>query len=98
MTQTLGQKLSPILQEIEEALWCKEANMPNVPHDFDDNAFRASCKIFMAAMLDYSHKEMMRKNYTQKEMEDRAEALGVRLRHLVFEFTGINTLEFYDAK
>lgn len=93
--KTLGEKLEPILEELEMVLWEHQATVPHIPEGFTEKGFRGSCKIFMSAMMDFTHKKNLEDKLTEKQCCDRAEALGHRIRHLVFEFTGKDSTKFY---
>ena len=89
----LGIRLSPILEEIELTLLEREANAPGFKCGFDDKALRAIVKIFSTILLEYCYKDSLRSNYTEQQRLDRAYALAVRIKQLVFEFTGMDSIE-----
>ncbi len=47
----IGQQLSPVLTEIEEALWEFEHHSGTKP-EYTEEGFRAGCKIFMSVLMD----------------------------------------------
>ena len=75
--KTIGEKISPILCEIEKTLWEFEANdggKPNYPIE----AFRAATKIFLSVLLDKMY------NLQENEgmsLENRKAGQGKCLRH-----------------
>jgi len=92
---TLGEKISPILEEIEDTLWDREAFMPNSPHKFTEAGFRASIKIFMANIMD---RIWILQEAEGMPLEDRmkmVEHAGNEVKKLVFEMTGIDTTKLY---
>lgn len=92
----IGEKLSPVLEEIENALWEFECDYPQIRPDYTTEGFRASCKIFMSAMIDKSFENMQVKGLSQQEAELEAQELGQELRQLVLEHTGIDTVDLYS--
>lgn len=88
----IGQRLTPILEEIENAIWEWEAMFMGKP-DFGPNAMRAAAKIFAAVLLEKSWELMER-----EDVEDR-DAMGIQmvmdLRKLIKTYTGIDTEDLY---
>jgi choline kinase len=90
---TIGEKLSPILVEVEQVLWEIEADMLGSPK-FPREALRAATKIFMAVMMDTLWET--RKEYTSmKELESKVILLAKDVRELVKTYTGIDTRTLY---
>lgn len=92
----IGEKLSPVLEEIENALWDFEFDYPHIKPEYTTEGFRAACKIFMSAMMDKSFENMQVKGISQLEAELEAQQLGQELRQLVLEHTGIDTVDLYS--
>ena len=92
--QTLGEKLSPLLIEIENAIWGYEANI-SLPPKFTLPGFTAIIKILMAAMLDKMWDLQETENMEQKDRELMAEKCGEGFRQLVKRFTNIDTFTLY---
>ena len=92
----IGEKLSPVLEEIENALWEFEFDYPHIKPEYTTDGFRAACKIFMSAMLDKMYENMQVKGISQEEAELEAQQLGQELRQLVLEHTGIDTVDLYS--
>lgn len=91
----LGEKLAPVLVEIESTLWDFEAEFSMKP-DYPIEALRASIKIFMSTMMD---KMWEVQEYDNMEMEDREKMVlkfASELMGLVKTYTGINTTELYN--
>lgn len=92
MKSTLGEKLTPILEEIEGTLWEHQFAGMGKPN-FSDTALRAAAFIFASVMLDKMW-ELMEK----EGIEDR-DTMGFKmvedLRKLVKTYTGIDTKELY---
>lgn len=89
--ETLGQKINPILIEIEAALW--EAT--GMKLEFPNESLRAATKIFMEVMLD---KTFNLQNNESMDMEDRlnmAQRLGEDLRKIIKTYTNIDSHDFY---
>lgn len=91
----IGEKLTPILVEIESTLWEFEAELSLKP-DYPIEALRASIKIFMSVMMD---KMWEVQEFDNMEMEDREKMvvnLASDLMKMVKTYTGVNTLELYN--
>ena len=88
-------KLSPILTSIESTLWEYEAYEALQPH-FTIDGFRASMKIFMATMMDKMYDFQLKKKGI-KDKESMATELGEKVRAMVKEYTGIDTIELYKS-
>lgn len=92
---TIGQKLTPILEEIETTLWEYEINFPNTPPEYEEKAIGSACKILMSVCMDKMW--TLQENETL-DIEDRmnmAQKLGEDIRKLVKTYTNIDTHELY---
>jgi len=94
MEKTIGEKLSPILAEIEDTLWEYEANCGLKP-DYTMDGFKAGCKIFMSVLMDKMFERQRKEHCTQESSEKEAEMLGYKIRALLLEHAGIDTHELY---
>ena len=94
----IGEKLSPILEEIDNACWDFKLAQPNTKPDFTTNGFRAAISIFMFAMMDKSFENMEIKGLTQAEANLESTKLGQELRQMVLQYTGIDTFDLYSDK
>lgn len=90
----IGEKLSPVLSEIESTLLEYEANV-NRPPQYTDKGFRAAIKIFMSAMLDKMWKLQEDENIDIDARADMATKLGNELRNMVRIYTNIDTRDLY---
>ena len=94
MKSKFGEKLSPILTEIEDAVWehdlakIGKANYPN-------EAFRASIKIFMSILMDKMWELQCNENMSIEDKSNMAQKAGEDLRKMVKTYTGIDTHDFY---
>ena len=91
---TIGEKLSPVLVEIEDTLWEFEYNVGSKP-SYTREGFRAAIKIFMSVMMD---KIWELQEGEKIEMEDRikmVEKLGQDVRRLVKTYVDIDTPDLY---
>ena len=90
----IGEKLQPILEEIENTIWEFEANVGIKPN-YPDDSLKSATKIFMSVVMD---KIFNLQNNEKMDMEDRlkmAEACGKDIRKLIKTYTDIDTHEFY---
>jgi len=93
MKETIGQKLSPVLEEIERTLWESEADERGAP-EFTDKGFRAAIKIFMAAMMDRNYR-LRKENLALRDLENQALEMGKIIKALVHKYTNVNTHDLY---
>lgn len=91
---TIGQKISPILKEIEDTLWEHEAYKATKP-EFTFDGFRASLKIFMAAMLDKVFELQMKEGFTKEDALNMAQKCGEDLNKFVKTYTNLDPKTFY---
>ena len=91
----VGQKLSPILGEIEDVLWEHDANL-GTPPKYTIEGFRGAIKIFSHAMFDAAYARMRLKKMSPEEAEAEATALGDEIRQLVLKYTGIDSVKLYE--
>jgi len=90
----IGQRLSPVLHEIEETLWEFEANVADKPN-YTEEGFKGGIKIFMSVMLDKMWELQEKENIEMSDRENMATKLGESLRALVKTYTDIDTHELY---
>lgn len=92
--ETIGQKISPILVEIENALWEYEAWNGSQPK-YTDEGFRASIKIFMSALMDRMYNLQTSEELALEDKEAMAESLGKQVRAIIKTYCDIDTHELY---
>lgn len=92
---TIGEKLSPVLVEIEDALWEYEAQKLGNPK-FTNEGFRAALKIFMDVLLDRMWELQLNEKMTQNDAGNMALKCGEELKKLIHTYTGIDTKTLYD--
>lgn len=91
----IGQRLSPILAEIEDTLWEHEATLATKP-EYTVLGFRAAIKIFASAVLDAAFSKMKLEGKNLAEMEKSATDCGKEIRDFVLKYTGIDSKRLYD--
>jgi hypothetical protein len=91
MRKSLGEKLSPILSEIEGALLDNYETKPG----FDDEGFRASIFIFQSALLDKMWELQEKEDIQIETRADMAEKCGEAIRSIIKTFTNIDTHNLY---
>jgi len=92
--QSIGEKIDPILQELEKTILEYEAFVGHKPN-YPDTSLRAATKIFMSVIMDkifeLQEDEVM-------DFEDRCEmttAAGNKIRELIKVFTNLDSHDFY---
>ena len=91
---TIGEKISPILIEIENTLLEFEANVGMKP-GFTNEGFRAGIKIFMCVMMDKIWELQSNENMDMQDRINMVQKVGDDVRKLVKTYTDIDTHEFY---
>jgi hypothetical protein len=92
--ETIGEKISPILNEIEDALWDHEVLCGEQPY-YTNDGFRAAVKIFMSAMMDKMYELQKSEDIELEDKAAMAESLGNQVRILVKTYCNIDTHELY---
>jgi len=90
----IGEKLSPILVNIEESLLEFEANAALKP-GYTDDGFRAAIKIFMSTLLDKMYNLQEEENMEIKNRILMAEKAGEDFRNFIKNYTDIDTFKLY---
>lgn len=90
----IGEKLSPILEEIENALIEFEVYNGDKP-DFTVDGFRAGIKIFMSVMMDKIYELQEKEDIPFKHREEMAFKCGLEIRDIVKKYTDIDTHDLY---
>ena len=93
--KTIGQKFSPILAEIEDALWDFEYYQPNERPDYSVFGVRAAIKIFMSVLLDKMWEKQQANLMPQADREKQAEEVGQEIREFFKKYTGIDSHLMY---
>lgn len=90
----IGRAISPLMEQIEGALWLHE-HQEGIPPGYTMDGFRAIVKIFMSAMMDKMYELQVKEDLDLEDKKAMAESCGEDLRKLVHTYTGIDTLEMY---
>ncbi len=98
MKKTIGEKLSPVLQEIEDTLWDFEYAKPNEQPKYTKEGFRGAIKIFMSGLMDKMWDHLEGKKTPQIIRERQAREAGRGLRALVKKYTGIDSHDLYKTE
>jgi len=95
MRKTIGQKFTPILEEIEAALWEFEYEMPNTRPVYDGTALRSASKIFLSTLLDKMWTKQEQYDMPQKQREEMVLYIGTAFQELIEEATDLDSTKFY---
>jgi len=93
--EKVGQKISPILEYLENYLWEYEATVGEKP-EYTEGGFRGAVKVFMSAIMDKMFDIQTKEKMTLEDMEAMVTACGNDLRKFVHTYTGIDTKELYE--
>lgn len=88
-----GEKLAPILKEIETAIWNHNANFEGERPLYPDEAMRAAACIFSDVLLDRMYEEQERNNIPQEQRGLQAQNAGAVIYQTIYKFTGLDTRE-----
>lgn len=93
----IGEKLSPILEEIENTIWEFEAIEENnsCKPNYSTEGFRASIKIFMSALLDKMYDLQNEEDIKIEDRLNMAKKAGEDLRKLIKTYTDIDCHNLY---
>ena len=90
----VGEKLSPLLEEIEDTLLEFEVRVGEKPN-YTREGFRAAIKIFMSVVLDKMWELQNWDGMPQSDRENMATVCGNELRKFVKTYTDIDTFDLY---
>lgn len=93
--KTFGEKIDPILQEIETALWEFEVYKSTEKPCYPENSLRAATKIFMSVLMDKMFDLQSKENLALEDRMNMAVKAGEDIRKLVKTYTNIDTFDFY---
>ena len=91
----IGQKISPILEEIEMTLWEFEANRGIKP-EYSVGGFRAGTKIFMSVLMDKIWELQENENLDVEDRLNMAQKAGEDVRVLIKKYTDIDCYELFS--
>jgi len=91
---SIGKRISPILQEIEDTLWEFEAN-GGVEPKFTEDGFKGGVKIFVTVLLDKMWQLQCDENMPIKDRTMMAAKLGDDIRSLIKTYTDIDMHDLY---
>ena len=90
----IGEHLSPVLEEIEAAIWDYDEQELGPP-GYTDGGFRAASKIFMSVLMDKIWRLQETEKMAMPDREAMATKAGQALRQLVKTYTDIDTFDLY---
>jgi hypothetical protein len=96
--QTIKNPYKEIFIELEQGFLdhsarIEESNIP--PYEFDDETFRACCRIFFEAMMVRLFQNLENQDISLPEKCQIATQCGLDISALVEKYTGINTYKMY---
>lgn len=90
----IGQRISPVLNEIEDVLWEFEDDKGTKP-EYTIEGFRSGIKIFMSVLLDKMWELQEKENLSIEVRCSMAQKLGESVRKIVKMYTNIDTHSLY---
>lgn len=91
---TIGEKISPILVEIENTLWEFEFNSGAKP-EYTSEGLRAVVKIFASVLMDKMYNLQTEEKIELEDKIKMAEKVGNDIRNIVKIYTNIDTHDLY---
>lgn len=91
---SIGEKLSPVLSEIEDTLWEYEAQNLGNPK-FTDIVFRSAIKIMMCVLLDKMWELQEKEDMDLSIRATMAGKAGNDFKNLIKTYTNIDTHKMY---
>lgn len=96
MKKPLGEKLSPILDEIALTLWESESVDSPLKPDYTIEGVAGGIKIFMSVMMDAMWNRQESEFLSIQDRKAEASELGESIRQLILKHTGIDTHKLYS--
>ena len=90
----IGQKISPILEEIENTLWEFESN-GGIKPEYSNEGFRAAIKIFISVLMDKIYELQQDENIEMQDRLNMVQKAGEDIRSLIKTYTNIDCHELY---
>jgi hypothetical protein len=90
----IGEKISPILVEVENALWEFEIHN-GCKTGYTKEGFRAAVKIFMSVIMDKMWELQEAESIDMKDREGMAAKAGQDFRALIKTYTDIDCYDLY---
>ena len=94
MRESIGEKLSPILEEIEATLLEYEEQELGQPL-YTEAGFRAAVKIFFSVIMDGMWDLQVDIGMSMEDRLVMAEEAGLDIKKLIMKYTGIDTHKLY---
>ena len=91
----IGQKISPILEEIENALWDHEATT-GTKTEYSQEGFRAATKIFMSVLMDKIWELQEKEGIAFEDRIKMVEKAGRDVKNIIKTYTDIDTFKLYN--
>jgi hypothetical protein len=95
-TPTFGQKITPILEELEVAIIEFDSNV-NCKPNYHYSALRSAGKIMLSVLMDKAWEKMEKDNLPIAERMILAEQIGSEFRQLIIKATGADSFDFYET-
>jgi len=96
MSKEYGKNITPILDEIANAMWEIDSRERQQPYEYGDAALPAVSKIMMSVCMDKLWAKQETENTPISERIDQAGALGSDLHDLVKKHLGVDLYDFYN--
>ncbi len=93
--KSFGKNITPVLKELEMALWERES-LTNDPIYFPDGALQAATKIFMSVIMDKMWEMQESENMPFDDRVKMGQSTGREIKKVIHTATNIDTFKFYD--
>lgn len=88
---TFGERIAPILSDIEDAIVDRQVNLPGEKPNYSTDSFRAALLTFLDAAVDKAADYMDELGLTTDEMFDRIKALGQDVHLIILKYCDLDT-------
>jgi len=92
--ETIGQKIQPILKEIEDTLWEFEAFNGSKPC-YPEEAIASASKIFISVLMDKMWELQEKEKMDLEDRSNMAEKLGGDIKSMLKTYLNVDSFEFY---
>jgi len=97
MSKYYGKNITPILDEIAQAMWEIDSRDKTEPYEYGDTALRSACKIMMSVCTDKLWNKQEAENTSFDERCVQASALGNDFREFIKKHLGVDSHDFYKS-
>lgn len=88
---TFGEKVAPVLEELETAMWEHEAQFEGERPMYPDTAIRSAAKIFTDVLIDRMFAKQEKDGVPFNQRCNEVAEAGELIRQTIIKYTGLDT-------